>query len=92
MDFLEPINPLEQNEKKYILVVINYFSKIIFIKTFQVTNAKAIIDFWNNYLTLIFGYPIVIYTNNNNYFANYEINILFIFYNTKMIYAPIIYL
>lgn len=45
IDFLGPINPLEQNGEKYILIIINYFSKIVFIKVFQTANTKTMINF-----------------------------------------------
>lgn len=91
INFLESINLLDQNGKKYVLIIINYFSKMVFIKTFQTANIKIIINFWSNHLMPIFKYSIIIYMNNSNHFANYKINIFFTFYNIKVIYISIIY-
>ena len=45
MDFLGLINLARENREKYILVIVDYFFKMIFIKAYINTDVAAIIDF-----------------------------------------------
>ena len=45
MDFLGPINPAGENEEKYIIVIIYYFLKVIFLKAYISADSTVVIDF-----------------------------------------------
>jgi hypothetical protein len=45
MDFLGPINPVRENREKYILIIVYYFTKIVFIKAYKSADIYAVMDF-----------------------------------------------
>ena len=89
MDFLGPINPAGENGEKYILVVADYFSKMIFIKAYISADAAAVMDFWVNHIAPIFGWPCVMYTDNGSHFTAIEVQELFESHGSDVFYAPI---
>jgi hypothetical protein len=45
MDFLGLINPAGENGEKYILIVVCYFTKIVFLKAYKFADMHAVMDF-----------------------------------------------
>jgi hypothetical protein len=44
IDFLGPINLVEENREKYVLLVVCYFTKIVFVKAYVLADLATIID------------------------------------------------
>ena len=89
MDFLGLINLPGENGEKYILVVVDYFSKMVFLKACTEVTSAVVVDYWVNLLSLIFGWPEVGYFDNSSHFTSAEVHTLFESHGTDVFYAPI---
>jgi hypothetical protein len=45
MDFLGLINPAGENGEKYILIIVCYFTKIVFLKAYKLADMHVVMDF-----------------------------------------------
>ncbi|TAQ83554.1 hypothetical protein B7494_g8120 [Chlorociboria aeruginascens] len=89
MDFYGPIKPLSDLGYAYILVVVCYFTKMVFLHPSANADSDAVTDFWVNYLAPIFGWPTAIYTDNGSYFVSHKVTTLFESHGTDVCTAPI---
>ncbi|RDL42036.1 uncharacterized protein BP5553_02015 [Venustampulla echinocandica] len=94
MDFLGPIDPLTPSlygdtEDKYVLIVVDYFSKIVSAKSFPKVDAAAAAQMWDDHLVSIFGFTRVVYTDNGSHFTGFETVTLFESHGTTVIATPI---
>jgi hypothetical protein len=89
MDFLGPITPEAEDGSKYILVVVYYFSRMVFVRATPSATKEDIILFWNDVLIPIFGFPGCIYIDNGSHFDNFEVRSFFESHGSEVIYAPI---
>nr|XP_009596369.1 uncharacterized protein LOC104092463 [Nicotiana tomentosiformis] len=64
MDVIRPIEPAESNEHRFILVVIDYFTKWVEASTYKVVTKKLVADFIRNNIVYRFGIPESIITDN----------------------------
>lgn len=74
---------------RYILVVIEYFSRFVWAKGYRIANQEVVHDFWLNFLVPIFGFPICLFYNNGSHFTWAEITAFFQLHGTTQICAPI---
>ncbi|XP_070014107.1 uncharacterized protein [Nicotiana sylvestris] len=65
MDVIGPIEPVENNGHRSILVAIDYFTKWIEAKTFKFVTKKVLVDFVHANIICRFGVPKVIITDNS---------------------------
>jgi hypothetical protein len=89
MDFLGKIEPVADNGSQYILLVVDYFTKMVFATNCRAANSQDVCDFWTQSLVPIFGWPECIYTDYGSHFANAEVSTLFQSHGTEVTYAPI---
>lgn len=68
MDFLGPIKPQCTTGAKYILIVIDYFSRFIQAQPTEGVGGKDIEFFFEHVFTLIFGQPANVYSDNSPHF------------------------
>lgn len=73
LDIVGPL-PLASKKKKYILVVVNYFTKKDEAEALSTINCKAVVNFVFRKVICIFGVPMQIITNNGTQFARNEMN------------------
>ncbi|XP_070025983.1 uncharacterized protein [Nicotiana sylvestris] len=64
MDVIRPIEPATSNGHRFILVVIDYFTKWVEAKTFKYVTKKAVVDFVHSNIICRFRIPKVIITDN----------------------------
>jgi hypothetical protein len=89
MDFLGSIEPVADNGSKYILIVVDYFTKMVFATDCVSADSQTVCEFWNKSLVPIFGWPECLYTDNGSHFANAEVKTLFESRGSEVTYAPI---
>lgn len=87
MDYVGPIKPESLTGNKYILIVVDYFTRFVWAKAVPVANSQATSDFLNE-IAATFGWPIVAYSDNGSHFHKFctttlEGN------GVKQIFAPI---
>ncbi|XP_070046917.1 uncharacterized protein [Nicotiana tomentosiformis] len=64
MDVIGPIDSATSNGRRFILVSIDYFTKLVEASTYKVIPKKVVPDFVRNNIVCIFGIPESIITNN----------------------------
>ncbi|XP_049354720.1 uncharacterized protein LOC125819297 [Solanum verrucosum] len=64
MDVIGPIEPKASNGHRFILVVVDYFTKWVEAITFKVVTKKAVVDFVHSNIICRFGIPRTIITDN----------------------------
>lgn len=90
MDFLGPIKPTcSVTGAKYVLIVVDYFSRFVWAQTAPSANQAAVHDFWIKTLAPIYGFPQALYTDNGSHFAGSETISLFETHGTRVTFAPI---
>ena len=89
MDFLGPIAPASDNGSKYILIVVDYFSRMTFARDYTSADSTSVNDMWVNHLSPIMGWPATLYCDNATYFVGNETRTLFHTHGTQFITAPI---
>ena len=58
MDWLGPISPAcSITGHQYILILIDYFSRFMWAKSYETHTADDVLDMFENHLTSIFGHP-----------------------------------
>jgi hypothetical protein len=92
MDFLGLINLVGENREKYVLLVVCYFIKMVFVKAYVLANLATVIDLWVNYLVPIFRWLERAYLDNGSYFTTVETYTLFKSYGLIVDHVPITYL
>lgn len=63
LDYMGPL-PLTKRGNRFMLVIVDVFSKYVFIKPLKQQSAKATVDFMKNEIFLRFGVPEVIISDN----------------------------
>lgn len=90
MDFLGPISPrCELTGCKYVLIIVNYFSRFVWAKGCYAADQPAVYFYWINELAPVFGFPKCIYNDNGSHFTGSEITTLFQSHGTFQIITPI---
>jgi len=89
MDFLGPISPAGSGGEKYILVVVCYFTKMVFIKAYESATSESVLDFWVNHLGPILGWPGCMYSDNGSHFTAHETVTMFESHGSDVVFAPI---
>ncbi|KAM0805067.1 hypothetical protein BDR22DRAFT_885148 [Usnea florida] len=70
MGFLGPISPRRQvTGYAYVLIVVDYFSRLVWMRCCSDTDEEAVHDFWITTLDPTSGFPGSLYTNNGKHFA-----------------------
>src|SRR5437588_7706148 len=78
MDYIGPINsPCSATGAKYILVIVDYFSRFLFARAVQDATMQSIMDVILNYVVPICGWPRSIYSDNGSHFTGGEIQTMF---------------
>lgn len=86
MDWIEPIWPsCRVTGWRYILVVVDYFSRFVWARDYKSANQEAVYDFWLNFPTSIFGFPPCIFHDNSSHFTEVEITAFFKDHGTTQI-------
>lgn len=89
MDFLGPVKPVSEGLHNYVLVVVDYFTKMVFATAVTAADKEAVMAYWLEHLAPIFGWPIILYTDNGSHFDNHEVRTLFETHGSIFICAPI---
>lgn len=89
MDFLGPINPASANGSKYVLIVVDYFTRMTFAQDYVSADSAAVNDMWVSRLSPMLGWPTVLYCDNASYFTGLETRALLQSHGTQLITAPI---
>lgn len=70
IDWLGPISqPCSINGHHYILILIDYFSRFIWAKSYATHTADDFLDMYENHLTHVFGHPAAAYSDNGSHFG-----------------------
>ena len=78
MDWIGPISPpCAVTGWRYILVVVDYFSRFVWARGYGVANQEAVHDFWLNFLVPVFGFPLCLFHDNGSHFTGAEITAFF---------------
>lgn len=88
MDFLGPINPASRNGSKYILLVVDYFSRYLFAQATERSTGAAVVGFLRQ-ISNIFGWPLALYVDNGSHFVKGELPKLLQETGTLLFTAPI---
>lgn len=62
---------------QYIFILIDYFSRFTWAKSYLTHTADDIIDMYNNHLSLVFGQLVATYSDNSSHFVNEKITTYF---------------
>lgn len=89
MDFLGPITPHSQNGSVYILIVVDYFSRFLFAHATMKNSGEAVVEFLEQRLSKIFGWPLAFYVDNGSHFVKGKVRDLLQRVGVKMFNAPI---
>ncbi len=90
MDWIGPISPpCVVTGWRYILVVVDYFSRFVWARGYGVANQEAVHDSWLNFLVPVFGFPLCLFHDNGSHFTGAEITAFFELHGTTQIRAPI---
>ena len=89
MDFLGPITPHSKNGSVYILLAVDYFSRFLFAHATIRNTGEAVVDFLENNITKIFGWPIAFYVDNGSHFVKGKLLIKLREVGTRLISAPV---
>ena len=74
MDFVGPINPpCEATRNTYILVVIDYFSRVLFAVGLPRADQKSTMSALLEKVIPVFGWPMTVYTDNGTHFTGQHI-------------------
>ena len=89
MDFLGPITPHSKNGSVYILLAVDYFSRFLFAHATIRNTGEAVVDFLENNITKIFGWPIAFYVENGSHFVKGKLPTKLKAVGTRLISAPV---
>lgn len=89
MDFLGPITPHSRNGSVYILLVVDYFSRYLFAHATQRNSGDAVVQFLEQYVTRIFGWPLAMYVDNGSHFVKGLLPARLVKAGTKLFSAPV---
>ena len=74
MDYIGPINPpCAATGAKYILIVVDYFSRFLFGRAVQEATMQSTMETLLNYIVPICGWPRSIYSDNGSHFTGGEV-------------------
>lgn len=78
MDWLGPISPAcAITGHQYILILVDYFSRFTWAKSYLTHTAEDVIDMYDNHLSPIFGQPGAAYSDNGSHFVNEKVTAYF---------------
>lgn len=78
MDWLGPISPAcAITGHQYILILVDYFSRFTWAKSYLTHTAEDIIDMYDNHLSPIFGQLGEAYSDNSLHFVNKKVMVYF---------------
>ena len=89
MDFLGPISPTCESGAKYILVVVDYFSRFVWAQACERTTEEAVIAVFEKTLTPVFGWPANVYSDNGPHFTGLRLLEVFETHGTHHCFAPV---
>ena len=90
MNLMGPIwPPCEVTGWRYILVVVDYFSRFVLARGYENANQEAVDDFWLNFFVFVFRFSLFIFHDNGSHFIGAEITAFFESHGTIQIRAPI---
>ena len=90
MDFFGPVKPACQaTGAMYVLVVVDYFSRLVWTQAYASADQAAVFDMWTDRISPIFGWPYSIYTDNGTHFTGSEVEALFENRGVRHYKAPI---
>lgn len=70
IDFVGPISPASRNGgKKYILIAVDYFSKVLFAMATEKADGITVKDFVSTKIAQFMGWPVALYCDNASYFV-----------------------
>ena len=78
IDYIGPIAPTcEVTNARYILIVVDYFSRFLFAQALQDATMQSTMDKLLNHVTPIVGWPRSIYSDNSSHFTGKEVQEMF---------------
>ncbi|RDI83557.1 hypothetical protein Vi05172_g6513 [Venturia inaequalis] len=87
MDYVGPMNPIAVSGAKFILIVVDYFTRFVWAKAVPKADSQATSDFLNE-IAATFGWPMVAYSDNGSHFRKFCTQTLKK-NGTKQIFAPV---
>lgn len=83
MDWIGPIRPLcEVIGWRYILVVVDDFSRFVWARGYETANQEALHDVWLKFFIPVFGFPLCIFHDNCSHCRGADITAFFKSYGT----------
>ena len=88
MDFLGPISPASKSGAKYILLMVDYFSRYLFAQAVERATGAVVVDFLRR-VSNVFGWPLAFYVDNGSHFVKGELPKLLKEVGTHLFTAPV---
>lgn len=74
IDLIDPITPMCLIiGVMYILIIVDYFIRFVWAKSYLKHTFDMIIDIYNNHIFLILRYNKAVYSDNGSYFINQKV-------------------
>ena len=74
MDRVSPITPAcSVTRVVYVLLVVDYFTRFIWAKSYLRHTSDEVIDIYKNNITPISGHSKVVYSDNGSHFVNHKV-------------------
>ena len=87
LDFIGPITPDSNTGNKYIIIMVDYFTRFLFAKALTHATGAAARSLFESF-TRSFGDPLSVYTDNGSHFTGEDIHGLLVEHGIKLIPAP----
>lgn len=78
MDWIGPFRPpYEVTGWRFILVIVDCFSRFVWARGYESANQEAVHDFLLDFLVLVFGFSLCIFHDNGSHFTEAGITTFF---------------
>lgn len=89
MDFLGPLTPPAKDGSKYILVAVDYFSRMIFTEALAEATGFTVCSTWMRRWSPLVGWPRQTYSDNGSHFRNTVCHAVFQNHGAEMLFGPV---
>jgi transposase InsO family protein len=69
IDYVGPITPAAGNGDKYVLIIVDYFSRFVLSKSYPGATSENALDLFQSRLVPCFGFPRAMYTDRGSHFT-----------------------
>lgn len=91
MDFLGPLTPPAKDGSKYILVIVDYFSRMVFTEPLEQATGYTVCSSWLRRWAPIMGWLRQTYNDNGSHFWNAVCYAVFRNHGIDMLFGPVSY-